>query len=118
MSHLNAFQPIWPPFQGDRFDLQPEVRQARRIFRSQMARLRALAARAVDSAAGAETHQTSQEMAGLLHNISGTAAYFDEAGFGAFAGTIEQPVRTAFTAKLLRPLCEQILAQLDPEAPH
>jgi hypothetical protein len=61
---------------------------------------------------GADTLRVSQEIAALLHNISGTAAYFGAADFGTFAGQVEQPVRAAFTADLLRPLCARIQSEL------
>lgn len=115
MSRPNAFMPIWPPAGEVDFEALPAVRKARTMFRAQKACLSELADRALRSKTGAETHYLSQEIAALLHNISGTAAYFGEAAFGTFAGEIEQPVRTAFTAELLRPLCARIQARLTPE---
>ena len=60
-----------------------------------------------------ETQYLAQEIAALLHNISGTAAYFGDRALGTSAGALEQPVRGAFTAKLLRPYCLDILTLLD-----
>lgn len=67
---------------------------------------------------GTDTCRLSEEIADLLHNISGTAAYFGEADFGIAARDLEQPVRAAFTAGLLRPLCTTIRLKLmlDPLA--
>ncbi len=115
MSRPNAFQSIWPPVDNDDFDAQPEVRKARRMFRAQMICLGELAGQSARSPTGAETNYLSQEIATLLHNIAGTAAYFGEAAFGTFASELEQPVRTAFTAEALRPLCARILARLAPD---
>lgn len=111
MSRPDDFQPIWPPVMDD-FHARPEVRKARHLFRAQMVCLRDLTVQAAASPTGAETHYVSQEIAALLHNISGTAAYFGAAGFGTFASQLEQPVRAAFTADLLRPLCARIQAEL------
>lgn len=115
MSRPNSFQPIWPPANDDDFNGLPEVRSARTMFRAQKACLGELTARAMQSPSGTETHYLSEEIAALLHNISGTAAYFAEAEFGTFASELEQPVRAAFTAELLRPLCARILSRLAPE---
>lgn len=112
MSHVNAFQQIWPPRSHDDFDELPEVRKARQMFRAQMTRLAELAARASRSPTGAETHCLAQEIAAALHDIAGTAAYFGKAPFGTFARELEQQMRTAFTADLLRPLCASIRARL------
>ncbi|MEO7410215.1 MAG: Hpt domain-containing protein [Sphingomicrobium sp.] len=114
MSRPDDFQPVWPPVMDD-FNARPEVRKARHLFRAQIVRLLDLTVQAADSPTGAETHYVSQEIAALLHNISGTAAYFGAAGFGTFAGQLEQPVRSAFTADLLRPLCARIQAELVAE---
>ncbi len=115
MSRPNAFQSIWPPIDDDDFDAQPEVRKARRMFRAQMICLGELAAQASSSPTGMETQYLSREIATLLHNIAGTAAYFGKAEFGMFASEIEQAVRTAFTAEALRPLCVRIQARLAPD---
>ena len=112
MPRPNAFQSIWPPRSNDDFAAQPEVRKARRLFRDQMDCLGQMVDQAMRSPTGAETHYLSQEIAALLHNISGTAAYFGRAEFGTFARDMEQPLRVAFTSDLLRPLCAQIQARL------
>jgi hypothetical protein len=48
----------------------------------------------------------------MLHNFVGTAAYFGESEFGTTASRLEQVVAGAFTARLLTPLCAEILAAL------
>ena len=112
MSRSNAFQPIWPPASYDDFDDLPEVRKARGMFNAQMTCLGEMVAQAAQSPTGSETRFLSQEIAALLHNISGTAAYFGAAEFGTLASELEQPVRAAFTADLLRPLCLRIQTKL------
>lgn len=89
MSRPNAFMPIWPPTGEVDFNTLPEVREARTMFRDQMMCLGDMADQAMRSEADDETHFLSQEMAALLHDISGTAAYFGEAAFGTFAREIE-----------------------------
>lgn len=112
MSRPNAFQPIWPPHSDNDFDALPEVRQARHMFSAQLMTLAELVDQSMHSPSGSETHYLSQEIAALLHNISGTGAYFGAAEFGTFASQLEQPVRAAFTADLLRPLCARIQSEL------
>jgi len=117
MSRPDAFQPFWPPA-ADEFDAEPEVREARRLYRDQLDCLRDLTVQAAVTPTGADTLCISQEIAALLHNISGTAAYFGAADFGTFAGQVEQPVRSAFTADLLRPLCARIQSELALDEPR
>jgi hypothetical protein len=112
MSRPNDFHAIWPPADDDGFDALPEVREAQRLFRDQMDCLGRFADQATRTPIGAETHYLSQEIAALLHNIGGTAAYFGKAEFGNFARDMEQPLRAAFTSDLLRPLCARITARL------
>ena len=117
MSRFNAFHPIWPPASCDDFDDfddLPEMREPRGMFDAQMICLGEMVEQAAQSPTGSKTHYLSQEIAALLHNISGTAAYFGAAEFGTFASELEQPVRAAFTADLLRPLCARIQASLTP----
>ena len=111
MSRPDAFQPIWP-LAVDDFAAEPEVRGARRLYRAQVDCLRDLTVQAAVPPTGADTRCISHEIAALLHDISGTAAYFGAADFGSFAGQVEQPVRSAFTADLLRPLCARIQSEL------
>lgn len=115
MSRPNALQSIWPSCSDDDFGALPQVRKARRMFGAQMSCLGELAGQSSRSPTGADTHHLSQEIAILLHNIAGTAAYFGEAEFGTFASELEQPVRAALTADALRPLCTRILAHLAPD---
>lgn len=112
MSHPNPFHQVWPPRSNDDFDAWPEVREARRMFRAHVTSLGELAAQAAHSPTGAETRRLAHELAAMLHDIAGTAAYFGEASFGTFAGELERQVRSAFTADLLRPLCASIQARL------
>lgn len=112
MPSTNAFQPIWPPVDEVNFHALPEVRQARDMYRAQKDSLVALIEQADGSRSGTETYSLSQQIAAQLHNISGTGAYFDDSEFGHFAGEMEHPVRGAFTADLLRPLCRQITDRL------
>lgn len=109
-----AFQPIWPPAPDVELDAQPEMREARRMYRAQKTSLAALAHQAMRSHPGADSQALAQEIASLLHNISGTGAYFDDTPFGDFASELEQPVRAAVNANLLQPLCTQILDRLAP----
>lgn len=113
MSQSSALEPIWPPASDEDFEAWPEVREARKMYEAQKQDLRDLVGQALRSQPGTETHALSQSIATLLHNLSGTAAYFGERPFGRRAGELEQPVRGAFTADLLRPFCDQILAELD-----
>ena len=113
MPQPNAFMPIWPPAADNDFSSLPEVRGARKMYHAQKQCLGQFANQAQASQSAAETHYLSQEIATLLHNISGTAAYFGDRALGTSAGALEQPVRGAFTAKLLRPYCLEILALLD-----
>lgn len=83
------------------------------MYQAQKQCLGELANQGKASESGAETPYLSQEIATLLHNISGTAAHFGERAFGRRAGKLEQPVRGAFTAALLHPFCLEILAALD-----
>ncbi len=87
------------------------------MFSEQVECLRKLADQALRSPTGTESRYLSQEIATLLHNISGTAAYFDRAEFGTFAMHAEPRARAAFTADLLRPLCREILAELSIDDP-
>lgn len=114
MSRPDSFQSIWPPVGNDPFDGLPEVREARKMFLAQMTCLGEMNHQAMQPNSGDETRYLSREIAALLHNISGTAAYFGEADFGDFASGMEQPVRAAFTADLLRPLCATILDRMAP----
>jgi len=113
MSHLNAFQPIWPPNVVEEFNAWPEVREARKIYQSQKDRLRCLAGQALDAEPGAGSLEQSREIASLLHNISGTGAHFEEAALGLRFGELEQVLRGAFTAEALHPHCREILTLLD-----
>ena len=113
MSTTPVFQTTSPSAILDGFDAWPEVREARKMYEAQKQDLRDLVGQALRSQPGTETHALSQSIATLLHNLSGTAAYFGERPFGRRAGELEQPVRGAFTADLLRPFCDQILAELD-----
>ena len=114
MDRSTDFQPLWPPTDDDDFIREPEVRQARRMYRAQKEGLRDLARQAMQAPVGADTRDTSQRIANMLHNIAGTAAHFDERDFGLLASRNEQSVRGAFTAELLRPYCAEILAGLGP----
>lgn len=85
------------------------------MYRAQKDELRELAQRSALSPAGNATSEESRRIANMLHNIAGTAAHFGERDFGLFAAGLEQPVRNACAAGLLRPLCAEILAGLDPQ---
>ena len=115
MSHHNAFEPIWPPLCEDHFEATPEFRAARKMYETQKHQLGDLAGQGVAGLTAIEAHRLSQEIAVLLHNISGTAAHFGEAPLGLRASQLEQAVRTAFTHQLLHPRCADILAALDPD---
>ena len=91
----------------------PEVRVARKMYEQAVQSLRALASQAVQTEPDGDTRQLAQDIAILLHNLSGTAAHFGEAGFGQQARALEQPVRYAFTAAWLQPYCHAILAGID-----
>lgn len=115
MDRSTAFQSVWPPAnEDDDFVQIPEVRQARRMFRAQKDELRDMAEQVMRATVGADTNDQSRDIANMLHNIAGTAAHFDEPDLGLIASRLEQPVRTAFAAELLRPLCAEILARLGP----
>ena len=118
MDRSPAFQPLWPPADDDDFIRLPEVCQARRMYRAQEDELRDLAERSMLAPTGVDTNDKSQRIANMLHNIAGTAAHFGERDFGLFAARLEQPVRSAVAAELLRPLCAQILAGLGPRNEH
>ena len=92
MDRSTDFQPLWPPTDDDDFIREPEVRQARRMYRAQKEGLRDLARQATQAPVGADTRDTSQRIANMLHNIAGTAAHFDERDFGLLASRNEQPV--------------------------
>ncbi len=113
MSRSSAFEPIWPPASDEDFDAWPEVREARKMYQSQKHDLRKLVETALVIAPGAETVAVAQDIATMLHNLSGTAVHFGERPFGRSVGELEQPVRSAFTADLLHPFCTQILSHLD-----
>ncbi|MEO7814454.1 MAG: hypothetical protein ABIR87_03310 [Sphingomicrobium sp.] len=115
MSHRNAFEPIWPPSNTDDFEASPEFRAARRMYEAQKLKLGDLAGQGVAGMTAIEAHRLSQEIAVMLHNISGTAAHFGEAPLGLRASQLEQAVRTAFTPQSLHPRCEDILAALNPD---
>jgi hypothetical protein len=115
MSQFYAFEPIRLPAGEEVCNAWPEVREARTMYEAQKLGLRNLVERALRSPSGAETHSLSQEIAVLLHNLSGTAAHFGEGAFGLCVGELEQPVRGAFSADLLRPFGEQIQAALNRE---
>lgn len=113
MSRSSAFEPIWPPASDEDFDAWPEVREARKMYQSQKQDLRKLIEIALLIAPGRESTAVAQDIATMLHNLSGTAAHFGERPFGRAVGELEQPVRGAFTADLLHPFCAQILSHLD-----
>lgn len=115
MPHSTAFDPIWPPVNKDEFEAWPEVRAARQMYEGQKLELHGLATDALGDLTGRDAHRLAQEIAVLLHNISGTAAHFGEASMGRRAGQLEPLVRTAFTPRLLHPRCTEILAALDPD---
>lgn len=117
MSNLNAFEPIWPPRSASDFEASPEFRQARKMYEAQKQHLGSLAGQDVGMLNAVELHRLSQEIAVLLHNISGTAAHFGEAPFGLRASQLEPAVRTAFTQQALHPRCADILAALDRDRP-
>ncbi len=91
----------------------PEVRIARNMYEQAVQSLRALVSQAVQTEPDGDTHQLAQDIALLLHNLSGTAAHFGEAELGHQARALEQPVRYAFTAAWLKPYCRAILAGID-----
>ena len=113
MSRSSAFEPIWPPASDEDFDAWPEVHEARKMYESQKHDLRKLVERALVIPPGTESTAVAQDIATMLHNLSGTAAHFGERPFGRSVGELEQPVRGAFTADLLRPFCTRILSHLD-----
>ena len=115
MPQFSAFEPIWPPVSADAFEAWPEVREARKMYESQKLALHGLATQGLGELTGQDANHLAQEIAVLLHNISGTAAHFGEAPMGLRAGALEQAVRTAFTQQLLHPRCADILAALDPD---
>ncbi len=88
------------------------------MYRAQKDALRDLAERSMLAPLGTATNDESQQLANMLHNIAGTAAHFGERDFGLFAARLEQPVRNAFAAEPLRPLCAEILAGLGPQNEH
>lgn len=98
---------------ADDFAASPEVRRARILYREQKQALRLLAEQVMLADPSTDTYAVAQDIATLLHNISGTAAYFGESDFGCRASALEQPVRSSFTAGLVQPLCSQILACID-----
>lgn len=114
MKQSTALQPAWPPVDDEDFVRIPEALQARQLYDAQKDELRDLVEGTTHISVGSDTSDTSQRMAALLHNIAGTAAYFGDRGFGLAASRLEQPVRRAFTALMLRPLCMEILAGLGP----
>ena len=118
MDRSPAFQPLWPPADDDDFIRIPEVYQARRMYRAQKDELRDLIERSMLAPLDTSTNDESQRIANMLHNIAGTAAHFGERDFGLFAARLEQPVRSAFAAQLLRLLCAEILAVLGPRNEH
>ena len=113
MSRSSAFEPIWPPASDEDFEAWPEVREARKMYETQKHDLRELVEIALVIPPGTETSAISQDIATMLHNLSGTAAHFGERPFGRQAGDLEQPVRGAFSADLIHPFCTTILDQLD-----
>lgn len=117
MSSSANFEPIWPPASDKDFEAWPEVREARKLYEAQKAALGELAAQARDSNSGEQVHRLAQEIATLLHNISGTGAHFGDGPFGRRAGELEQPVRGAFTAEALLVFCAEILGALSPQRP-
>lgn len=113
MSRSSAFEPIWPPANDEDFEAWPEVREARKMYQSQKHDLRKLVEITLIIPPGTETVAVAQDIATMLHNLSGTAAHFGERPFGRSVGELEQPVRGAFTADLLHPFCTRILSHLD-----
>lgn len=113
MSRPNSFQPIWPPQSADCFDGLPEMREAKKMFVEQMRALEELNDHAAQTTSDADICTLAREIAAMLHDISGTAAYFGEAAFGDFAGTMEPPVLAAQTAAAMHPLCATIGARMD-----
>ena len=118
MDRSTTFQPLWPPADDDDFIRLPKVCKARQMYRAQKGELRDLAERSMLAPVDAATNDELQQIANMLHNIAGTAAHFDERDFGLFAARLEQPVRSAFAAQLLRLLCAEILAGLGPRNEH
>ena len=116
MPQPSAFEPIWPPVSADAFEDWPEVREARKMYEGQKLALHGLATEGLGELSGTDAHRLAQEIAVLLHNISGTAAHFGEAPVGRRASELEQTVRTAFTQQLLHPRCKDILAAIDPDS--
>ena len=117
MTDAHRSSPNLPPVAdadaGVEFAAVPEVRIARNMYEEAVQSLRALASQAVQTEPDGDTRQLAQDIAILLHNLSGTAAHFGEAGFGQQARALEQPVRYAFTAAWLQPYCHAILAGID-----
>ena len=113
MPQSTVFQPVWPPLSDDDFEAWPEVREARQMYQAQKLDLRRLTKTASLIPAGTDTQAIAQDVATMLHNLSGTAAHFGERPFGRQAGDLEGPVRAAVTADLLHPLCVRILRHLD-----
>ena len=84
------------------------------MYRAQKDELRDLVERSMLAPLDTDSNDESQRIATMLHNIAGTAAHFGERDFGLFAARLEQPVRSAFAAELLRPLYAEIVAGLGP----
>lgn len=54
-----------------------------------------------------------QSISRLMHNLAGTAAYFNEDRIGHFAARLEHPLRSANNTADIQNLCGQMLAVLD-----
>ena len=89
-------------------------RSAREIYGTQKLHLRKLVERSICRPIGSNTTDEAGQIAPMLHDFAGTAAYFGETAFGATARRLERVVASALTACLLTPLCAEILAGLGP----
>lgn len=109
-SHVS---PATPMAGGDLFDTSAAVRNVRSLYEEAVGSLRSLANQALAAAPGHNDSQLAQDIATLLHNLSGTAAYFGDEAFGTYLRSLEQPTHAAATASSLHPQCRAILAGID-----
>ena len=112
MPHSSACEPISTASIDD-FEAWPEFCEVRQMYENQKRALHELATQGLGALTGVDAQRLAQEIAALLHNISGTAAYFGEAPMGLRACELEPAVRLALTQQLLHPRCHDVLAAID-----
>ena len=112
MPHSSARKPI-STVSIDDFEAWPEFCEVRQMYENQKRALHDLATQGLGALTGVDAQRLAQEIAALLHNISGTAAYFGEAPMGLRACELEPAVRSASTQQLLHPRCHDVLATIN-----